>query len=77
MKFHFASFAGVILLMLEGMTISGCVSMMAPSSHMTDSMSYVRQHKGEGLRRSLLGSEAELMDNVVKSFELQKTYTTL
>lgn len=33
-----------------------------------DSMNYVRQHKGEGLRRSLLGSEAELMDVVVKPF---------
>jgi len=33
---------------------------------MADSMNYVRQHKGEGPRRAMLGSEAELMDMAVK-----------
>lgn len=64
MKGSFISLKGVIIL-LVGMAMSGCVSMMAPSSHMSDSMSYVRQHKGEGTRTSLLGSEAELMDSAV------------
>lgn len=40
-----------------------------------DSMNYVRQHQGEGLRRSLLGSEAELMDVVVKPFSNAGGYT--
>ncbi|MBU4259279.1 MAG: caspase family protein [Desulfobacteraceae bacterium] len=41
---------------------------MGPSAHMADSLNYVRQHKGEGLRRVLLGSEAELMDVASKAF---------
>jgi len=63
------SLTGVILMMLVGMAMSGCVEMMAPSKHMTNSMDYVRQHKGEGTRRALLGTEMELMNNVVKVFE--------
>jgi hypothetical protein len=43
--------------------------MMGASGHMAGSTNYVRQHKGEGLRRAMLGSEAELMDVAVKSME--------
>lgn len=73
MKGHVVSLPGVIFIMLVGIAMSGCVSMMAPSKHMADSINYVRQHKGEGSRRALLGSETELMDSVVKLFE--KDYT--
>lgn len=66
MKGHFISLAGVTMIALAGMAMSGCVEMMAPSTHMSDSMGYVRQHKGEGARRALLGNEAELMDSLVK-----------
>lgn len=40
-----------------------------------DSMNYVRQHKGEGLRRPLLGSEAELMDVAAKPFAASSGFT--
>jgi len=40
-----------------------------------DSMNYVRQHKGEGLRRPLLGSEAELMDAAAKPFAASSGFT--
>jgi tetratricopeptide (TPR) repeat protein len=39
------------------------------------SMSYVREHKGEGTRRTVLGSEAELMDIVVAAYS--GTYYTI
>lgn len=42
-----------------------------------DSMNYVRQHQGEGLRRSLLGSEAELMDAAAKPFAATTSGFTL
>lgn len=73
MKDHSISLPGVLLIMLTGMAMPGCVEIMDPSKHMADSMNYVRQHKGEGTRRALLGTEAELMDTVVKA--LEKEYT--
>ena len=63
----FISLISVIFLLLTGMMMSGCASMMGSSGHMANSLNYVRQHKGEGLRRAMLGSEAELMDAPVKS----------
>lgn len=66
MKANIVSVTGIALIVLIAITMSGCVSMMAQSPQMADSMNYVRQHKGEGARRSLLGSEAELMDSVEK-----------
>ncbi len=59
--------------LLAALATPGCVSMMAPSPQMADSQAYVRQHKGEGARRVLLGSEAELMEAIVKAME--KDYT--
>jgi tetratricopeptide (TPR) repeat protein len=73
MKGQLHSLTGGILLLIVGLASSGCVEMMAPSRHMADSMNYVRLHKGEGTRRALLGTEAELTDNVVKF--LEKEYT--
>ena len=49
------------------MAMTGCASMMGASGHMANSLNYVRQHKGEGLRRTMAGNEAELMDAAVKS----------
>lgn len=46
--------------------LTGC-AVMGPSAQMADSLSYVRQHKGEGLRRPMAGSEAELMDAAANS----------
>jgi hypothetical protein len=43
---------------------------------MADSLNYVRQHKGEGLRRAMTGREAELMDTAAKSME-RANYTIL
>ncbi|MDO9527660.1 MAG: caspase family protein [Syntrophales bacterium] len=63
----FTSLISVIFILLIGMTMSGCASMMGESGHMANSLDYVRQHKGEGLRRAMLASEAELMDAAVKS----------
>ena len=54
---------------------TGC-AVMGPSAHMADSLNYVRQHKGEGLRRPMAGSEAELMDMAVKSME-KANYTII
>ena len=65
---RFVSFKCVFILVVA-VAMSGCVSMMAPSGHMSDSLSYVRQHKGEGARSSLLGNEAELMDSAAKFFD--------
>jgi tetratricopeptide (TPR) repeat protein len=75
MKGKYLSLTGVVIIMLAGITMSGCVSTMAPSSSATNSMDYVRQHKGEGTRRTLLGSEAELMDIVVKPYSNGSYYT--
>lgn len=61
MKCNFSWLTGFMLLMLAGVLISGCASM--------DSMSYVREHKGEGTRHSVQGNEAELMDLAAKSIE--------
>jgi len=55
--------------------LTGCSSFPVVSPHMADSQNYVRQHKGEGLRRSLPGSEAELMDTVVKNLEMNRDGT--
>jgi hypothetical protein len=56
------------LLLLVGLAMTGC-AVMGPSGHMAGSMDYARQHKGQGLRRAMLGSEAELMETAVKSME--------
>jgi len=76
MKGNSISLSGVIVVIFASMAMSGCVSMMAPSQHMKDSMSYVRQHKGEGPRQSLLGSEAELIDSAV-NFLSEGSYTII
>lgn len=57
------------LLILAGMALAGCVAQIAPSHHMADAKHYVREHRGEGLRRSVLGSEAELMSAVIQIAE--------
>lgn len=67
MKNRLASSTGIILAMLLSLTMAGC--MVLPNPPMNDSMSYVRQHKGEGMRRPLMGSETDLMGEVVKQFE--------
>lgn len=41
--------------------LSGCITM--------DTLSYLREHKGEGSRVAMLGSETELMDDVVRHLE--------
>jgi len=51
----------VVVLVLLGSALSGCVTM--------DTMSYLRNHRGEGSRVAMLGSEAELMDDLVKHIE--------
>ncbi len=71
------NYISLIFIMLLGLTISGCVSMMASSPQMADSMNYVRQHKGEGARRSLLGSEAELMGSLEKLLREAAIYTVV
>ncbi len=43
------------------LALSGCASMMGASGHMSNSLNYVRQHKGEGLRQTLEGTEASLI----------------
>lgn len=58
---------GAVLIVIA-VAAAGCVGMMAPSPQMADAMGYVRQHKGDGARRVLVGGEAELMDAVVESF---------
>lgn len=65
-----------LLILLLGFLLTGCVGMMAPSQHMNDSMGYVRQHKGEGARQALLGSETELMEEVMASLEGQSFIVT-
>lgn len=57
----------IVLISFVCTMMSGCLAMMHKSPQMADGISYVRIHKGEGSRRVLAGSEAELMDNVVKS----------
>ncbi|HUV49574.1 MAG TPA: caspase family protein [Anaerolineae bacterium] len=66
----------ISVIFLVGMMMSGCASMMGASGHMANSLNYVRQHKGEGLRRPMAGSEAELMDMAVKSME-KANYTII
>lgn len=75
MKGNIISVTGLALLALIATTMSGCVSMMASSPQMADTKNYVRQHKGEGARQSLLGSEAELMDSVEKLLREAIVYT--
>lgn len=55
------------IILLAGIALSGCASVMGASGHMAGSLDYVRQHKGQGLRRIVSGSEAELMDTAVKN----------
>jgi len=55
-----------MLTALAALAMPGCVT--APSPQMKDSLGYVHQHKGEGARRVLLGSEAELMNAAVEGF---------
>ncbi len=69
MKRHTMSLSGAILITFISMAMSGCLAMMAPSPHIGNSLNYVRQHKGEGTRRALLGNEAELMGQAAKSLE--------
>lgn len=59
-----------ILIILVSMALSGCVPPTSyyKSPQMTDANTYVRQHKGEGLRRVLVGSEAEFKETAVKEF---------
>jgi len=64
MKRLFACILSVLL-----MVMTGCATMMGASPQMVNSLDYVRQHKGEGPRHALLGSETELMDMAVKSME--------
>lgn len=66
----------VIFILVVSTAMTGCVSMMGPSGHMTDSLNYVRRHKGEGLRRPMAGSEAELMNMAVKSMQ-KANYTVI
>ncbi|MCX5841581.1 MAG: hypothetical protein NTY16_09055, partial [Deltaproteobacteria bacterium] len=61
MKRLYACILSVLLIAMAGCAVMG------PSGHMAGSLNYVRQHKGEGLRRAMAGSEAELMDAAVKS----------
>lgn len=69
MKGNFIFLISVIFILLVGMTMGDCASAKAPSEN------YVRQHKGEGMRRTMDGSEAELMDMVAKEFGSTGLYT--
>lgn len=75
MKGNIFSVTGIAFIALIAITMSGCVAMLAPSPQMANTMDYVHQHKGEGARRSLLGSEAELMDSVEKLMKEAAVYT--
>ncbi len=67
----FTSLISVIFILLVGMAMTGCeaaaLRQEIKDKEAVDTLSYVRQHKGEGPRRTMAGSEAELMDMAVKS----------
>lgn len=73
---HFKDPLSIISILLVSMAITGCASVMGASGHMADSLNYVRQHKGEGLRRPMAGSEAELQNMAVRSME-KGNYTVI
>ncbi len=73
---HFKIPLIIILILLVSMAMSGCASVMGASGHMADSLNYARQHKGEGMRRPMAGSEAELMNMAVKSMQ-KANYTVI
>ena len=66
---HLKNPLSIIFILLVSMAMSGCASVMLASGHMADSLNYARQHKGEGTRRPMAGSEAELMNMAVKSMQ--------
>ncbi|MBI5624494.1 MAG: caspase family protein [Elusimicrobia bacterium] len=63
------------LALTAGLGLSGCASVMGPSGHMAGSMAYVRAHKGEGLRRTIVGAEPAIMEAAYKSLDVGSTYT--
>ena len=65
--------SAAILTGFVSLTISGCAS--APSPQMKDSLGWVHQHKGEGARRVLVGTEAQLTDEAAKILDLSYTVT--
>lgn len=82
----YRSFVSVLFILLAGVAMLGSsagpvmgattdLSKYYKSPQMADAMNYVRQHKGEGPRRALLGSETELMDMLVKAFTEANLYT--
>ena len=73
---HFKIPLSIIFILLVSMAMSGCASVMGASGHMADSLNYARQHKGEGMRRPMAGSEAELMNLAVKSMQ-KANYTVI
>ena len=56
---NYISLIGLIAIVLAGTAISGCVEMFHKSPQMSDPINYVREHKGEGPRRVVEGSEDE------------------
>jgi hypothetical protein len=63
---------GRLLVGLLGLLLSAC----AVSPQMSDSLAFVREHKGQGARQSLLGSEPELMDEALAGLEGQPFIVT-
>lgn len=60
--------AGMLFVVLVGLGLSGCAAM--------DPVSSLRGQQGQGSRVAMLGSEAELMDDVVKHLEPRGYITT-
>lgn len=73
---HYKGPLGIIVILLASMAMAGCAGVMGKSGHMADSLNYARQHRGEGLRRPMAGSEAELMNLAVKSMQ-KANYTVI
>lgn len=71
MKGTFVSAA--MLAAFAGLAMPGCVT--APSPQMKDSMGWVHQHKGEGARRTLVGTEEQLMEEAASILDLSYTVT--
>lgn len=77
------SAAGVLIVSLVIMTLVSSagrvhgadLSKYYKSPQMADAPNYVRLHKGQGLKRAVMGSEAELMDSAVKSLQGTNVYT--
>ena len=67
--------SAAMLVALCGLAISGCAGAGAPSPEMKDSMGWVHAHKGEGTRRVLVGTEAQLMDEATGLLDLSYTVT--